>query len=65
MPKYQIIKSEYSPYTRKDIVEIEMAATATTSDLPTDISAGSVAYKPGTNGLTVYIFTLEGTWGTI
>ena len=59
--KYQIIRSEYSPYANKDIVEIVMKSDCTTADLPTDVAPGSLAYiVSGT--LPVYAFRANGTW---
>ena len=64
MPKYQIIKSEYSPYTNKEILTIELFDNGTTNDLPTDCSAGSGAYRVGTEGLELWLFTNAG-WKVI
>lgn len=62
MPKYQIIKSEYSPYTNKEILTISMKATCEVSDLPTDVSPDSLAYKLVSGTMTVYGFSADGEW---
>jgi len=62
MAKYEIVRSEYSPYTNKDIVTITMKATCEVSDLPTDVSPDSLAYKLVSGTMTVYGFNADGEW---
>lgn len=59
--KYQIIRSEFSPYANKDIVEIVMKSDCTTADLPTDVAPGSLAYLVD-GRLPVYAFSADGEW---
>ena len=65
MPKYSVI------YEGRDMAltdggvytEYLMDSTASTSDLPTDCRAGSLAYDLSTNKL--YMFDIDGTWGEV
>lgn len=43
--------------------EYLMSSDASTSDLPTDCRAGSLAYDRSSN--TLYMFDIDGTWGEV
>ena len=65
MPKYSVIYQDGQMQLTDGGVYTEylMASDASTSDLPTDCRAGSLAFQLSSN--TLYMLDVDGSWGEV